>query len=231
MRFLGSRLRLLVLVALLAGSVMSVYGQELLRADEYFDIIARDYAAIEHYTADLVWSDEDGIMRARLQYKRPNLIRVDFASPEGQWMISRGDEFLAYFPTYNVILRQNLRDSPVAVSTDAFTAEGLSILRRSFDISYLEGPDPVPIDEGSDLLVTKLKLEQSQATEGFRELILSIDESGFIRRYEGTMVNWQEVQMDLSNIDVDEFIPDARFDEELDAAASVYENFLFEPEG
>ena len=103
-------------------------------------------------------------------------------------------------------------------------------MRRSYEIAYLEGPDPVPLDEGSSVMVTQLRLDRKQVTEGFRELVLSIDANGYIRRMVGTMVDWETVRMDLSGIQINQFIPDARFEEDLDASASVNENFLFDPE-
>ena len=61
--------------------------------------------------------------------------------------------------------------------------------------------------------------------------MLSVDETGFIRRMVGTMVDWEEVQLDLDEIRINQNIPTARFDYEPEADASVRENFLFEPEG
>jgi outer membrane lipoprotein-sorting protein len=220
-RTLAFAVTCLILVAGMAPA------QEILTANEYFENVASNFRSIENYVADFVWTDANGEMSGVLLYKAPNLIRIDFDDPADQWLISNGDELLVYLPRYNVVLQQELRGGS---GVGALTAEGLAIMRRSYDVAYLEGPEAVPLEEGSSEMVTKLRLDRKQVTEGFREIILSIDENGYIRRLVGTMVDWAEVQMDLSGIQINQFIPDARFDEELDAAASVNENFLFDPE-
>jgi len=220
-RTLAFAVTCLILVAGMAPA------QEILTANEYFENVASNFRSIENYVADFVWTDANGEMSGVLLYKAPNLIRIDFDDPADQWLISNGDELLVYLPRYNVVLQQELRGGS---GVGALTAEGLAIMRRSYNVAYLEGPEAVPLEEGSSEMVTKLRLDRKQVTEGFREIILSIDENGYIRRLVGTMVDWNEVQMDLSGIQINQFIPDARFDEELDAAASVNENFLFDPE-
>jgi outer membrane lipoprotein-sorting protein len=111
------------------------------------------------------------------------------------------------------------------------TAEGLNLMRRNYDIAYLEGPEPVPLEEGSDVFVTQLRLDRKQVTEGFRQLVLSVDGDGFIRRIDGTKVDWEEVVMELSDIRINQRVSDQVFEEDPDPSASVDENFLYDPEG
>jgi outer membrane lipoprotein-sorting protein len=134
-------------------------------------------------------------------------------------------------PLQNVVLQQELRDQVGGSPGGIATEEGLALMRRNYDIAYLEGPEPVPLSEDSEVFVTQLRLERKQVTEGFRQLVLSIDEDGFIRRIDGTKVDWEEVQMELSDIRINQRISDQVFEEDPDASASVNENFLFEPEG
>lgn len=227
MSILNRRRKLVILLFCLVVVAVVVPAQNTLSAAEYFDTIAGNFATIDNYVADYVWNDDNGTMHGTLLYKAPNLIRIDFDQPADQWLIANGDELLVYLPRYNVVLQQELRGGG---GVGAPTAEGLAIMRRSYEIAYLEGPDPVPLDEGSSVMVTQLRLDRKQVTEGFRELVLSIDANGYIRRMVGTMVDWETVRMDLSGIQINQFIPDARFEEDLDASASVNENFLFDPE-
>jgi outer membrane lipoprotein-sorting protein len=208
------------------------FGQEILTALEYFTTVGYNYGEIDDYIAEYTYTDESGSIFGTLFFKQPNLIRIDFEVPEDMVLVSDGEIFMVYVPEFNVVLQQELRDSPAAVpGAEVVSQEGLALMERNFTIAYLEGPEPVPIDEGSDLLVTQLRLDRKQVTEGYREIVLSVDESGFIRRMVGTMVDWEEVQLDLNGIQVNQNIPNARFDYEPEADASVRENFLFEPEG
>lgn len=226
-----TRALVIVLILLVLFVPVSLSAQEILTAQEYFDTVGANYAEITDYIATMTWTDESGSMFGTLYYKRPNLIRIDFESPEEQVLVSNGELFMIYVPAFNVVLQQELRDIPGESPGGLATPEGLEIMRRNFDIAYLEGPEPVPLEEDTDLLVTQLRLDRKQVTEGFREIVLSVDETGFIRRIVGTKVDWEEVQLDLEDIEVNQNIPTARFDYPPEADASIYENFLFEPEG
>lgn len=215
-----------LLLICLAGAVQA---QEILTANEYFDTVAANYASIEDYIADYAWTAESGSMSGTLTYKRPNMVRIDFSNPENQVLVTNGRTLTIYVPAFNVVLQQDLR--PGGQSGDLATAEGLILMRRSYDIAYLEGPEPVPLDEDSEVLVTQLRLDRKQVTEGFRQLVLSVDDSGFIRRIDGTTIDWEEVRMDLSNIQINQRISDQLFEEDPDPSASVDENFLYNPEG
>lgn len=229
LRTLFHRLIFVILVLILAPVTAS--SQQILTAIEYFDRVGENYADITDYIAGYTWTDETGSMFGTLFYKQPNLIRIDFESPKDMVLVSNGEVFMVYVPAFYVVLQQELRDIPGEAPGGLATPEGLAIMRRNFTIAYLEGPEPVPIEEGSDLLVTQLRLDRKQVTEGYRQLVLSVDEAGFIRRIVGTKIDWEEVQLDLDDIEINQNIPTARFDYSPEADASLYENFLFQPEG
>lgn len=210
---------------------MAIPAQQILTAGEFFDAVAANYASIEDYIADVVWRDEGGTMRGELTYKRPDMVRIDFEVPEDQVFVSNGEVLQIYIPAYYVILEQELREGVASVPGGQITGEGLALMRRNYDIAYLEGPEPVPLQEGSDVFVTQLRLDRKQVTEGFRELVLSVDDSGFIRRIDGTKIDWEEVQMELSNIRINQRISDQVFEYDGDPSASKNENFLYDPEG
>jgi hypothetical protein len=117
--------------------------------------------------------------------------------------------------------------------------QGLLLLKRNYSVAYLVGPDPMPLDEPtldesgampSQELVVKMKLDWRSTDEGFRQLEISVGENGLIRRINGVTVGYENIQFDLTNILVNQNIPDARFDYESPATANIFENFLFEPE-
>jgi outer membrane lipoprotein-sorting protein len=206
-----------------------LFAQDILTANEFFGTVATNYATIEDYIADVTWNAESGTMTGTLTYKRPNRVRIDFTSPADQVLVSNGQLLMIYVPAFNVVLQQELR--PGGSTGDLATADGLILMRRSYDIAYLEGPEPVPLDDGSEEFVTKLRLDRKQVTEGFRELVLSVDDTGFIRRIDGTTIDWEEVSMDLQNIRINQRVSDQVFEEDPDPSASVDENFLYDPEG
>ncbi|MFW5744242.1 MAG: LolA family protein [Spirochaetota bacterium] len=206
-------------------------AQQILTAREFFDTVAANYASIDDYLADLVWRDEESTMRGELTYKRPNMIRIDFSEPEDQVLVTDGEVLQIYMPAYFVVLEQELRESVGSVPGGAATETGLALMRRNYDIAYLEGPEPVPLEEESETFVTKLRLDRKQVTEGFRELVLSIDEEGFIRRIDATKIDYEEVRMELSNIRMNQRVSDRVFEYDADSSASTNENFLYDPEG
>lgn len=227
-RFFGRAVLVLFMFALVPAAA---FTQQILTALEYFDAVADNYADLTDYIAGVRWSDESGSMSGTIYYKKPNLLRINFDVPEDQVLVSDGELFMIYVPAFNVVLQQELRDVPGESPGELLTPEGLTLMRRNFNVAYLEGPEPVPLDEGSDVFVTQLRLDRKQVTEGFRQIVLSVDENSFIRRIVGTKVDWEEVQLDLTDIQINQNIPTARFDYTPEADASVYENFLFSPEG
>lgn len=211
---------------LLAVVVASpLVGQETLIAPEFFDRVAANYGGLRDYIADLTITDDIGTMSATVYYKDPNKILVEFTNPSEQVIVSDGETIRVYIPDSNVVHEQSLAGR--AGAPGVITDEGLTLMRRDYDIRYLEGPEPVPLDEDDPTPVTKLLLERTGSGAGFRELILSIDENFFIRRQEGTRVDWAEVTFDFTNVRVNQALPDGRFDYDPPPSASSNENFLF----
>lgn len=224
----GRRWFFLVFLVILSAALLP--AQDILTANEFFASVAANYAGIEDYVAEMVWSDNSGVMRGSLLYKAPNMVRIDFTQPARQVFVSNGEILQIYVPAFEVVFRQELpnpTDAPGALVSE----EGLALMRRNYSIAYLEGPEPTPIDEESQLLVTKLRLDRRSASEGFRQIVLSIDASGFIRRMEGTSAAWDTVTMDLNGIRINQGISDRVFEEDPAPTASVTDDFLTDPEG
>jgi outer membrane lipoprotein-sorting protein len=231
----GTRVRpalfMLSAVMLLLSLPAGLSAQQVLTAREFFSTVAANYESVEDYVAQVVWRDESGTMRGELTYKRPDKIRIDFEDPEEQVFVSDGSVLKIYVPAYNVVLEQELREGVGSAPGGVATGEGLALMRRNYDIAYLEGPEPVPLEEDSEVFVTQLRLDRKQATEGFRQLVLSIDEEGFIRRIDGTKIDWEEVQMELADIRINQRVSDRVFEYDGDPSASTNEDFLYDPEG
>jgi outer membrane lipoprotein-sorting protein len=166
-------------------------------------------------------------MSGSLHYKAPNLLRIDFTSPADQVMVTDGSRLTVYIPLYRVVMSQTLKRRSAA---SVATRQGLIMLKRSYSIAYLEGPGKVPLDPSSSTMVTKLKLTWRTNSEGFREMILSVNNQNMICRIEAVTVGYQKIQFNFEDIRINQNIPDARFKYDPPASANVQENFLFEPE-
>ncbi len=161
------------------------------------------------------------------------MIRINFSEPEEQVLALDGELLSIYVPQYRVIMEQKIeKDTSVAGGASLVNKEGLKLLKRNYSIAYLKSPETVFLDEenSSSEKVVKLKLIWRSTDESFRQIDLSINEDGMIRRMIGYDEEYNEIQFDFINIIVNQNIPDARFKFDGPASANVYDNFLFEPE-
>lgn len=206
----------------------NLVSQEILTAPRYFEQVAANYAGIVDYIANVSVSTEAEDMEGELFYRAPNLIRINFTRPSEQVLVSNGELFLLHVPRYNVILQQELRARGTEALANLASAQGLGLLRRNYSIAYLDSPAPQPVSEDNDLMVTKLRLNWRTTSEGFRQLILSVDEDLIIRRIEGVTVNYDRITFAFDNVQLNQNIPEARFEYDPPSGANRFHNFLFE---
>lgn len=225
---LGKRFQFVLALLVLTTCVSA---QEIQTAVAFFDEVSSRYGAVEDYTADLSITSEDQISYGKIEYRIPNQIRIDFEEPTGQVLVSDGELLQVYIPQYNVVLQQTLRRRTDQALATMANEQGLKLLRENYSIAYLDTPDRVPLDEDSDEMVVKLRLNWRGSSEGYRQLILSIDDDLLIRRIIGVTANYEEIQFDFANILLNNGIPDTRFDYEAPSSANLFNNFLFEGEG
>jgi outer membrane lipoprotein-sorting protein len=222
---------LIVLGVFALVGVGPLAGQEIQTAQDFFDRLSQRYGQIEDYTAQITMTTEDKELRGTLYYKKPDMVRIDFSQPEDQVLVSNGGSLKVYIPDYNVVLQQSLSGGRSGQSGATLaSSEGLALLRSNYSIAYQDSPTPVPLEEGSDVMVTKLQLDWRSTTEGFRKLIISVTETFLIRRIVGTTANYEEIQFDFEDIRLNQNLPEARFDYEAPASANMFPNFLFEQE-
>ncbi len=207
----------------------AVPAQEFRTATQFFDAVAERYTGIVDYTARIRMEREDSSYEGDVFYRGPNQIRIDFADPEDQVLVSDGEVLQVYIPQYNVVLEQKISNENAGgeSGTGLATQEGLALMREGYSIAYLDSPEPTPLEEESDEMVTKLRLDWKVASEGFRQLTLSITEDLLIRRIEAVTVDYEEVVFDFTDIVINEGIPPTRFDYEAPASANMYGDFLF----
>jgi outer membrane lipoprotein-sorting protein len=207
-----------------------VSAQEIQTAENYFDEVSARYGKIQDYTAIISITQGETVMSGTLYYKNPNLLRIDFTEPEDQVLVTNGSELTIYIPRYEVILVQKLRRRSQAALANMASEQGLNLLKKNYGVAYLSGPEFLPLEEGSDEQVRKLKLESGSTAEGFRQIVLAIGRTGLIRRITGVTIGYEEFVLDLTDIVVNQNIPDARFEYDSPPYANVYNDFLFEAE-
>jgi len=230
MRFNLSR-GLPVLLFLLSA-IFPVFSQEIVTADRYLESVSERYAAIKDYEAMVVIRSDTTDMTGSLSYLEPNFLRIDFTDPPEQVMVFNGELLTIYIPRLRAVLNQTVtpirRSSTPAGGASMASAQGLQLLRRGYIPAFVTGPEPAPLDERNREPVVKLRLTRRIASEGFREIILSIDaETGLIRRIEGRTNTDALVRFDFANIKTNLGIPEARFIYDSPASANLYNNFLF----
>jgi outer membrane lipoprotein-sorting protein len=205
-----------------------VSSQEFITPLQFFDQVSDTFTEIEDYQAEITIDQNEGelISGGTVLYKRPNKLRISFLEPRDQVLAYNGEMLTLYIPELSVVLEQETKVEEVEPALVA-SSEGLSLLRKNYGIAYLEGPDPVPLDEGSEELVVWLQFKRISAAEGFKHLEIAFDEERMIRRIKGETQR-QEMVVDFRKIRINQNIPDAIFDYTAPSNANVYKNFLYE---
>jgi outer membrane lipoprotein-sorting protein len=218
-------------IAALSFVAVGVSAQDIQTAAAFFDRVSARYGEIEDYSAYITIEGEERLSYGMLFYQIPNRVRIDFEEPSGQVLVSDGEVLQVYIPRYNVVLQQSLRRrSDEALATLA-SEQGLNLLKANYSIAFLDTPDLVPLDDGSDEMVTKLRLNWRSTNEGYRQLVLSVTPDLVIRRIVGVTANYEELTFDFQDIELNRGIPDTRFEYEAPASANLFNEFLFEGDG
>ncbi|MDR1363291.1 MAG: outer-membrane lipoprotein carrier protein LolA [Spirochaetaceae bacterium] len=202
-------------------------AQQIVTAENFLGKVSDRYAQFNDYEARITVRSGNAEMYGTVVHMRPNFLRIDFSSPAEQVIVFNGDMLTVYLPEYRAILNQSVSSNRSSGASLA-TAQGLSLLRRNFAAAFITGPDPVPLDENSREKVVKLRLTRRYGSEGFREIILSVDPaSSLIRRIQGTTIANGVIQFDFSDIKTNQGISERRFLYDSPASANIYNNFLF----
>lgn len=220
--------RKLVQLFLLTALAFTVAAQE--TAEKYFDRISEHYGSIQDYEGDLLITRGDLEQVARISYKTPNKLRLDFSKPDGQVLNVNDEKLELYIPEYRVSFIQPLKAHSQAALAGMINAQGLTLMKKNYSIAYVSGPNAVPLEEGSEEMVIKLRLNWRSTSEGFREIHLAVGLDNMIRRIEGVTTSMDSIVFNFTNLETNKGIPDARFDYKSPPEGNAIENFLFEPE-
>ncbi|MCL2069868.1 MAG: outer membrane lipoprotein carrier protein LolA [Treponema sp.] len=220
----------LLLIFLLGFAAFSLFSQEIVTAERFLETVSEQYTNIRDYEANVLIRSDTTDMIGNLSFLEPYFLRIDFTEPPEQILIFNGEFLTVYIPRLRAVLNQAVaparRSSTVGASMAS--AQGLQLLRRGYVTTYMTGPNPVPLDDRSREQVIKLRLTRRLTSEGFREIILSINpETMLLRRIEGRTIADTLVRFDFTNIRTNLGIPEQRFIFDAPGTANVYNNFLF----
>lgn len=207
-----------------------IFGQEIITAAKYLEMVSEVYGSIRDYEANIVIRSGNSEMTGIVSHLSPSFLRIDFSRPADQVIVFNGELLTIYLPEYRAVLNQNINQSRRSTASGAGMAssQGLSMLRRNYVPAFVTGPNPEPLDTNSQERVVKLRLTRNSASEGFREIILSIDpNTKLIRRIEGSTITGSTVRFDFTNVKINQGIPEQRFIYDSPASANMYNNFLF----
>ena len=204
-------------------------SQEIVTAERYLETVSERYGGIRDYEAHIVIRSGSSEMLGNVSYLSPSFLRIDFTRPADQVIVFNGELLTVYLPEYRAVLNQNITQSRRPASGASLaSAQGLALLRRNYIASFVTGPDPAPLDGTQDEQAVRLRLARRNISEGFREIILSVNPATrLIRRIEGRTIADSLVQFDFTNIRTNLGIPELRFIYDSPASAYVYNNFLF----
>lgn len=214
---------------------ISTAQDSILTASAFFNSVSETMSLIENYEADLTITVNDSPMQARVSFKHPNLLRLDFSNPATQVIVFNGNQLTIYLPGSRAILSQSVQgDGSGASGANLATPQGLALMQRYYSIGYETGQTPVPLDPeavgtpAAEEMVVKLLLSRKNTSEGFRRIKLSINpETLLIRRVDATSTNNQTFVFDFSNYAINQNMPDERFIYDTPSSANTYNDFLF----
>jgi len=207
------------------------FSQEIVTADKYLERVSERYGNVRDYEAQVNIRSGSSEMIGNLSFLDPFFLRINFTKPAEQVLVFNGQLLTVYLPDLRAVLSQPVtqgRRTTGAAGASMASAQGLQLLRRGYVPTFVSGPEPVSLDERDRELVVKLRLTRRLASEGYREIILSINpETLLIRRIEGRTIADVLVRFDFLNVKTNVGIPELRFEYDSPASANIYNNFLF----
>jgi outer membrane lipoprotein-sorting protein len=216
----------------LLSFIFPVFAQEIVTADRFLETVSQHYATIRDYEAQVAIRSGTTDMTGDLSFLDPFFLRIDFTRPVEQVLVFNGEVLTVHIPDLRATLSQPVTparraSTPVGGAALA-SAQGLQLLRRGYVPAFVTGPNPVFLDDRSREMVVQLRLTRRLPSEGFREIILSVDpETLLIRRIEGRTLADALVRFDFFNVRTNLGIPEQRFAYVPPATSNIYNNFLF----
>ena len=205
----------------------SVWSQGITTASAYFKQISEYYGSLKDYEADFEIKIEKQETAGKLSYKAPDLLRMDYSTPENQVICFNGDMLTIYLPHSSAVLQQSITQENGSAASLS-TPQGLSLLSRYYTVAYETGQTAEPLEKGSDEMVVKFILTKKSNTEAFKYIKIAVNEdTKLIRRIEAVTPKNETFIFNFFDYKVNQDISDARFIYDPPSSANNFNNFLF----
>ncbi len=215
-----------ILIAVMLSISAALFAQNITTASAYFKIISEYYGTIKDYEVDFETRVEKTEAAGRLSFKSPDLLRMDYSTPENQVICFNGDMLTIYLPDSSAVLQQSVTQDNTGASLA--TPQGLSLLSRYYSVAYETGQDAEPLEEGSDEMVVKFILSRKSASEAFRYIKIAVNPSTkLIRRVEAVTPKGETLVFNFYDYKLNQAITDQRFIYDPPSSANNINNFLF----
>lgn len=204
----------------------ALFAQSITTASAYFKTISEYYSTLKDYEAEFEIKVEKQESAGRFSFKAPDLLRMDYTTPENQVICFNGDLLTIYLPNSAAVLQQQI--SQENNSSSIATPQGLSLLSRYYTVAYETGQAAEPLEKGSDEMVVKFILNRKSASEAFRYIKLAVNEkTKLIRRVEAVTPKGETFIFDFYDYKINQDITDQRFIYDPPSSANNFNNFLF----
>lgn len=215
-----------ILIAVMLSISAALFAQNITTASAYFKTISEYYGTIKDYEVDFETRVEKTEAAGRLSFKSPDLLRMDYSTPENQVICFNGDMLTIYLPDSSAVLQQSVTQDNTGASLA--TPQGLSLLSRYYSVAYETGQDAEPLEDGSDEMVVKFILSRKSASEAFRYIKIAVNPSTkLIRRVEAVTPKGETLIFNFYDYKLNQDITDQRFIYDPPSSANNINNFLF----
>jgi outer membrane lipoprotein-sorting protein len=223
---------LFVVLLCLFFPVFHLVSQTITTADTFFSSISDVYATIKDYSANIAITagstQHPDVMSGRVLFKKPNLLRIDFSSPDQQTIVFNGQILTIYLPNYNVVLNQSVDKGTGSSGASLATPQGLTLMKRYYSVAYETGPEAVGLEANSKEKVVVLLLTRRSMTEMFRTIRLMVNpDTKLIRRIDARTLAGDQIRFDFTGYALNQGLLDSRFVYDSPASANMFNDFLF----
>lgn len=216
-----------VLFILVFFVATTLWSQGITTASAYFKQISEYYGSLKDYEADFEIKIEKQETAGKLSFKAPDLLRMDYSTPENQVICFNGDMLTIYLPDSSAVLQQPITQEN-GNTASLSTPQGLSLLSRYYTVAYETGQTAEPLEKGSDEMVVKFILSKKSNTEAFKFIKIAVNEdTKLIRRIEAVTPKNETFIFNFFDYKVNQDISDARFIYDPPSSANNFNNFLF----
>lgn len=222
------KILLLTLLQLLV-LILPIYAQEvnepvnIVSINDIKSLMAEKFESIIDYTADFKWINGNVHYYGSIQYKKPDMILLNFEEPREQKIISNGKTLYIYIPYLKVVAQQSLGEDTESTILETTSEKGLAKLFEEYSFSFFDNSELQPF---GSIMAYHLKLQQKKPQVGFKKMDIWVAQNGLILQSNGDSPGGVNVSLSFSNIRLNTELPDYIFDFEVPADAQIIRNLI-----